>query len=137
MISEDQLELAWARLRAVGGCPDRHIHDWMLNGCEAVTDSTATFADYYRSEPYADFVYDLRTGLFFLRLMGVSHEEMMSQLYEYHTSDLSQGYAAAELYVNRGLGIFRSSVSTRVHVGFNTVVPAEIGMVIRRDIRRM
>ena len=137
MISEHQLELAWTRLRAVEGCPDRCIHDWMLNGCKAVTDSTATFAEYYRSEPYADFVYDIRTGLFFLGLMGVSHEAMMSQLYEYHTSDLTRDHSAADLYVDRGFGIFRSSVSHRVIVGFNTVVPREIGMVIRRDIYRM
>lgn len=138
MASAEQIELAQTRLHAVGGCSDRRVNDWMLKGCKGITDSTATFAEYYRSVSYADFVYDIRTGLFFLELWGVSHEELTSQLYQYHTSDLTnRDWESADLYVERGHGIFRSSVSNRVLVGPNTVVPTEIGMIIRRDIYRM
>lgn len=76
-----------------------------------------------RQLPWMDFVYDIKTGLIFMDLFG-GHEALMGQIYECITNKSMNWEDGAELYVQKGYGIFRSSQSKRIMIGEATEIPS-------------
>ena len=100
-----------------------------------VTDNTEIAMELYKHIKL-DFVYDFHTGLWFMDLFG-GHESTMGQLYELASGrDFGNWQEAAELYVQKGHGMFKSSQGRSIFLGPDVPVP-EIFRPYRDKIKEL
>lgn len=135
------LNLGWSRslvpriLKAFGHDEDSgksfHIEKTIF-----VTDNTELAAEIYR-HLQLDFVHDLTTGLTFIDMFA-AHEVVMGQLYFLKSpkDDALMYSDAAEKYVEKGLGFYKSSQSNIVWRGPDMIIP-EWFRKFKNDMRVM
>lgn len=72
-----------------------------------------------------DFVHDFKSGLFFFDIFA-NHEILMGSIYQevYPKTILLSFGDAADLYVESGMGCFKSSVNPVMWIGENVTIPS-------------
>jgi hypothetical protein len=107
---------------------------FLLNNVNWMTDDPAEFAKKWREEGTLDFVYDFRSGFFFVGMFAC-HQTVMSELYYgYVKNNNIDRDTAADKYVDEGMGVFRSSQSYKVWHGKNAVIPPGLKYIWRKDL---
>jgi hypothetical protein len=105
----------------------------VLHNIKMITGDVNKFVEIWRDNP-VDFVHDFRTGFFFISMFAC-HQMLMSQLYEAYTGDSSLNTDdAADKYIDLGMGVFRSSQSTRIWYSTAAVIPAGLKYLWRREL---
>lgn len=102
-----------------------------------ITNDTSKFLALYKRLGL-DFVFDKRTGLFFMDLFS-GHEMLRSILYEsVHGHKIGLSYEdQADLFLEKGMGFFKSSQSPVIHAGGAYTFPAELKVAFGDMIRRI
>lgn len=106
-----------------------------------ITDDVSKFLVMYKKLGM-DFVFDKRTGLFFMDLFA-GHEMLRSILYQASGVKMPDGPPwlsdedKADLFLEKNMGFFKSSQSPTIWVGPDYSLPAELKVAFGNDIRRV
>lgn len=131
---QDQVEAFIARLEQVGSDREPFVGQSIFDSIRHITSDVEEFVKLWRGDGPMDFVHDFRTGFFFVD-MYACHQVVMRLLLEAHThTDHYDTDQAADTYIERGMGVFRSSQSHRVWYSPAANIPLGLKYLWRRDL---
>lgn len=98
-----------------------------------VFENRVAFLEHYR-DTYCDFVYVKADNLFYTDFQGVeAHVEFMATKYTEITGRIKPKYKAADLFIEEGLGMFKSRAGNHILASDKFVLSDDLWF-LRRDM---